>query len=43
MFKSIKYVLHENVTNLFRIYSIAKYELLADMRDSKLGLSLIHI
>ena len=38
MFKSIKYVLHENVTNLFRIYSIAKYELLADMRDSKLGL-----
>lgn len=38
MFKSIKYVLHENFTNLFRIYSIAKYELLGDMRDSKLGL-----
>ena len=38
MFKSIKYVLHENFTNLFRIYSISKYELLADMRDSKLGL-----
>lgn len=38
MFKSMKYVLHENFTNLFRIYSIAKYELLADMRDSKLGL-----
>ena len=38
MFTSIKYVLHENFTNLFRIYSIAKYELLGDMRDSKLGL-----
>ena len=38
MFKSIKYVLHENFTNLFRIYSIAKYDLLGDMRDSKLGL-----
>lgn len=38
MFKSIKYVLYENFTNLFRIYSIAKYELLGDMRDSKLGL-----
>lgn len=38
MFKSIKYVLHENFTNLYRIYSISKYELLADMRDSKLGM-----
>lgn len=38
MFKSLRYVLHENFTNLYRIYSIAKYELLADMRDSKLGL-----
>ena len=38
MFKSIKYVLHENFTNLFRIYSISKYELLSDMRDSKLGM-----
>ncbi|MEG0593460.1 MAG: ABC transporter permease [Coprobacillus sp.] len=38
MFKSMKYVLQENFTNLFRIYSIAKYELLGDMRDSKLGL-----
>ena len=37
MFKSLRYVLKENFTNLFRIYSIAKYELLADMRDSKLG------
>lgn len=38
MFKSIRYVLTENFSNLFRIYSIAKYELLADMNDSKLGL-----
>ena len=38
MFKSLRYVLKENFTNLFRIYSIAKYEILADMMDSKLGL-----
>ncbi len=38
MFKSAKYVLQENINNVYRIYSIAKYELLADMRDSNLGL-----
>lgn len=38
MFKSIKYVFSENFHNLYRIYSIAKYELLADMRDSKFGI-----
>ena len=38
MFKSIKYVLCENFSNLYRIYSISKYELLADFRDSKLGI-----
>lgn len=38
MFKSMKFVLQENFHNLYRIYSISKYELLADMRDSKLGL-----
>lgn len=38
MFKSMKFVLEENFNNLYRIYSISKYELLADMRDSKLGL-----
>ena len=38
MFKSVQYVLKENFSNLFRIYSIAKYELLADMRDSKFGI-----
>ena len=38
MFKSAKYVLTEHFKNIYRIYSIAKYELLADMHDSKLGI-----
>lgn len=38
MIKSVQYVLKENFTNLYRIFCIAKYELLADMRDSKFGL-----
>lgn len=38
MFTSAKYVLKENFQNIYRIYSISKYELLADMKDSKLGL-----
>ena len=38
MFVSAKYVLQENIKNVYRIYSIAKYELIADMKDSKLGL-----
>lgn len=38
MFTSIKYVWTENIQNLYRIYCIAKYELLADMRDSKFGI-----
>lgn len=38
MFKSIQYVLKENFSNLYRIFCIAKYELLADIRDSKFGL-----
>lgn len=38
MFKSARYVLHENITNIYRTISIARYELLADMRDSKLGI-----
>lgn len=36
--KSVFFVLKENITNFYRIVSIAKYELLADMRDSKLGI-----
>ncbi len=39
MFKAVSYVLKENFSNLYRIYSIAKYELLADMRDSKFGIA----
>ena len=38
MLEAVKYVIKENSENLFRIYSISKYEGLADMRDSKLGL-----
>lgn len=38
MFKSVSYVLKENFSNLYRIFCIARYELLADMRDSKFGL-----
>lgn len=37
MFTSVRYVIRENTQNMYRIFSIAKYELLADMRDSKLG------
>jgi len=38
VFKSIKYVVSENITNWFRIFSLAKYEYIADLRDSKLGI-----
>lgn len=38
MFKSVAYVLKENYQNIYRILSIAKYEIKADMRDSKLGM-----
>lgn len=38
MLKSIRYVLKENFNNKYRIYSIAKYELVSDMRDSRLGI-----
>lgn len=38
MFKSAKYVLNENIQNIYRIYSIAKYEIIADFSDSKLGI-----
>lgn len=38
MFKSMAYVLKENFSNLYRIFCIARYELLADMRDSKFGI-----
>ena len=38
MFKSISYVIKENFSNVYRIFCIAKYELLSDMRDSKFGI-----
>ncbi len=37
MIKSVQYVLDENFSNLYRIYSIAKYDLLSEMRESNLG------
>lgn len=36
--KAVRYVLEENLKNLYRIFCIAKYDLLGDMRDSRLGL-----
>ena len=41
MLKSVKYVLDENLNNLYRIYSIAKYELLSD-GASAIDIEIIH-
>ncbi|MBE6060630.1 MAG: ABC transporter permease [Clostridium sulfidigenes] len=38
MIKSIRYVVSENISNIYRIFLIAKYEILAENRDSKLGI-----
>lgn len=38
MFTSVKYVLTELIQNRFRIYSIAKYDVLAELHDTNLGL-----
>ena len=38
VFISARYVLKENFQNMYRIYSVAKYELLAEIHESKLGL-----
>lgn len=38
MFTGVRYVVKENAENLYRTFSIARYEILADMRDSRLGL-----
>lgn len=35
--KSIRYVVKENITNIYRIFCIVKYEIVSDNRDSKLG------
>ena len=37
MFEGVKYVVTENTHNLYRIYSIAKYEVIAGFKDSRLG------
>ena len=37
MFKGVAYVLSENMQNVYRIFSISKYELKADIEDAKLG------
>ena len=37
VFISAKYVMQENIANMYRTFSIARYELVANMRDSKLG------
>lgn len=39
MFKALKYVLTENFTNLYRIYSVAKYDIKDDVQSSKLGMA----
>lgn len=36
--KSVFFVLKENLTNLHRILAIAKFELISEMRESKLGI-----
>lgn len=38
MLKSVKYVWEENSGNIFRIYSIVKYEIIGELRDYKLGI-----
>ncbi len=38
MITSVKYVLTELLQNKYRIYSISKYEILAELRDTNLGL-----
>lgn len=38
MFKAIKYVMNQNFSNLYRIYSIARFELLDEMRSNKMGM-----
>lgn len=38
MFKSAYFIIKENFSNLFRIYSISKYSLKSDMEETKLGL-----
>lgn len=36
--KSVFFVIKENIVNFYRVISIAKYEIMADVRDTKLGI-----
>ena len=38
LMKSIKYVLNENIQNIYRMLCIVKYEILSENRDSNLGM-----
>ena len=38
LINSLKYVIIENSQNIYRIFCIVKYEILAENRDSKLGM-----
>lgn len=38
LINSFKYVVNENIQNIYRIFCIVKYEILAENRDSKLGM-----
>lgn len=38
LYKSLLYVLKEHVNNIYRIIAIVKYEIMAEHRDSKLGI-----
>lgn len=38
MFKAVRYVIKENLNNLYRIYTVSRYAIVADISDSKLGL-----
>lgn len=36
--KSVFFVIKENIVNFYRVISISKYEIMADVRDTKLGI-----
>ena len=38
LYTSINYVIKEHLNNIYRIISIARYEIIAENRDSKLGI-----
>lgn len=38
MFKAVRYVIKENFSNLYRIFTISRYSFIADLKDSKLGI-----